>query len=213
LVYNFEPTLYHNNNLCCTLDTVIRPLNVIDDTNSLIGRPFTLFINGTTSEVCNSTKGMMDVGLVTPEEANDMEPPKTYGKFTDYMAICGYIAISCQVPIESDPLFFGKLDKKDYIQSCTAHTSFVEAREALAKHQTPYQYIGELICPKQVLPEILKVGIGRFIIKLMNPQGQELLLTPVIATLNMEVNAKDEIRLYGEAILEPFTPFIIEHKS
>lgn len=202
LVYNFQPILFHEDILYCSMDMLIRPLQDLDNTKSKIGMPVQVTISGTTHEVSNTTKGLLDIGLITPEEAGEMDPPKIFGKFTDFQAICGFIAISCQNPLESDPLFYGELNNKDFVKSCTGHDSFVQAKQALADAVTPFQYIGELIYPKERLPELLNRGIGKYIIKVMNPKGQEIFLSPVVDTLNKEINAVDEIRLYDEAILE-----------
>jgi len=209
LVYNFQPILFNKNQLFCSLDMLVRPIHDIDRTFLKSGVPIQVIINGSTTEVCNCTKGLLDTGLLAPEEMEEgIEQPKVYGKYDDYPAVCSYIAISHQHAIESDPLFLGELNQRDFLLNCTAYDSFVEAREALVNATLPYHYIGELVYPKEMLPMLLKHGIGKDVIKIMNPQGQAIALSPNLDTLTKEVDPIDEIRLYDEALLESPTCFI-----
>lgn len=139
LVYNFQPIMFHNSVLYCTMDALIRPLAEIDDTAVKIGIPVQIIINCTTCEVCNATKGMLDMGLVTPEEVPDADPAKTFGNFAEYPAVCGFAAFSCLQSLDYQPMFLGTLDRKHFVRTCTAHTSFVEARQALAAEGSPFQ--------------------------------------------------------------------------
>jgi len=56
-----------------------------------------------------------------------------------------------------------------------------------------------------MLSEILEQGIGSKIIKLMNPQGQEISVTFIESTLDLEFNPQQEADNYNDAITEKYT--------
>lgn len=56
-----------------------------------------------------------------------------------------------------------------------------------------------------MLPELIKSGLGKYLIKVMNRQGQELSFPPIQEIFDKEANVKDEIRLYDAALLESYT--------
>jgi len=203
LVYDFQPLSFHDNILFCTLETLIQPLEELSVSSIKHGTPFQVVINGQTTEVCNTCKGLHDVGLLD-ENTENMEL-QTFGNFSDFHAICSFVAISSLQPIESVLLFGGKLNENSCIKECTAYDSFVEAQEALTRTVAPFQYIAELIHPKEMLSEMLEQGIGSKIIKLMNPQGQEISITFIKSALDLEFNPQQEVDNYGDAIVEKYT--------
>jgi len=203
LVYDFQPLSFHDNILFCTLETLIQPLEELSVGSTKRGIPFHVVINGQTTEVCNTCKGLNDMGLLD-EDTENMEL-QTFGNFSDFHAVCCFAAISSLQPIESVLLFDGKLNENSCIQECMAYDSFVEAQEALTRTVAPFQYIAELIHPKEMLSEMLEQGIGSKIIKLMNPQGQEISITFIKSALDLEFNPQQEVDNYGDAIVEKYT--------
>jgi len=204
LLYNFQPILYNHTGFYCSLDMLVRPLGDIDNTSLKHGIPVQVVINGHTKQVCNSTQGLLNSGVISPSELEDenMENPIVYGIYSDYQAISGFIAISCPEPLACDSLFIGKLDRHHLIWNCVAYDSFTEAKQALVSDEFPYQYIGELVHPKEMLQKILQVGIGHHIIKVMDLKKNSIVFNTDTQTLVKESNPETEVSLYNEAAME-----------
>jgi len=205
LIYNFQPIIFSQKQLYCGLDMLIRPLKDIDNTHLKTGTPLQIIINGNTSEVMNMTKGLLEVGLITMDEVTEesMEQSLSYGKYIDYPAICSFLAICSQNPLDIQSIFEGKLDRTTPIQTCTGYDSFVEAQQVLLEKANPYCYVAELIYSKEQLSKFLDEGIGKHLLKIINLQQPSITVTPNPQVAKEEARIEDQVRLYNEAILEP----------
>ena len=69
LIYNFQPILFDGNHQYCGIDMLVWALDALDDTELKSGTPMQLYVNGSTTEVCNATKGLLDVDCCTKKNS------------------------------------------------------------------------------------------------------------------------------------------------
>jgi len=98
LLYNFQPLYSPKGAYFCTLEMLIKPLSTIAETNVLLGKPFQLIVNGTTAEVMNASKALIEMGFSSEEELREegSDLPQSFGKYTDYPPL-----FSQQTPAQS----------------------------------------------------------------------------------------------------------------
>jgi len=206
LVYNFQSLPWETDcnevtALYLTMDMVIRPISLINDTQTLDGRPIQLVVEAVSGEVMNNTKAMLQLGLISEQELEG-EVPESYGCFKNYTAICGFVAIAADSSsIQPSHIFSGSLDSSPLIQHCVAFDSMTEGRKYLESIGIPNGWIAELILPKENLPTIIAAGISHYVLKLINHDST--LVTPHKECIMVEPNIEEEILALSLARIEP----------
>jgi len=208
LVYNFQPLPWEEScngvtALYLTLDMMIRPMEVINDTQTLDGKPIQLVVEAVSGEVMNNTKAMLQLGLIFPDELEG-EVPESYGYFKNYTAICGFAVIAAD-PSSVQPylLFSGSLDSSPLVQHCVAFDSIIEGRKYLESIGFSDGWIAELILPKEDLPTIIASGLSRYVLKLINLDTT--LVSPREDCRMAEANVHDQVQNLCLAQSEPPT--------
>jgi hypothetical protein len=196
LIYNFQPGAIPGNLLYCHLDILIKPIADIHKTNENVGRPFQLAVDGNSGYVVNMTKSIIDLGLMTEEEAREegLEPPKIYGAYNNIKAICCFAALSSYKPISDiNSLFNGEYDLGESIQHSVAYDSMTEARSYLASRNELGRYILEVISSKEDYPYVLKKGVSKSLFKVMNYFDMSATLTPNHHLILREDKIEDQL--------------------
>jgi len=203
LVYNFQPILFNKSKTYCSMEMLIRPVEELDLTHLKTGTPFHIIIEGTTTEVCNATKGLLDVGIISAEEIvlEGMEPPRVYGKYRDFLAICGFVALGTKSPLDPQELFAGQMDQSEEVQNALAFDSCVEARAHLDHVKAKYCYVVESIDPKEKFPEVKQMGLSKVAIKIIDLCQEKMLVTPN-PIAQVEKSIGDEVKRHEEALHE-----------
>jgi hypothetical protein len=205
LVYGYQALSFDTKQLYASLQTVIKPRVDLNNTKNNTGTPLQIIINSNTGDVMNNSQGMLALGLCTTKELQEThaEVPITYGNYNDYLALCCAIAIASYHPIKNvNEIFMGKWDQSDAIRNATAFDSFAEARDYLSECQAVTKLIGEAIFPKEKLSEGVQKGIGKNLIKLIDPVHIQVQFTPIKEVLQQEDMANDESERLMEAMQE-----------
>jgi len=214
LIYNFQPVLFVNRQLYCSMECLIRPITDIDKIEEKTGQPIQFFINSETKEVYNVTKGLLDMKLITMEEIQmeNQEPPIIHGRYDEYEAISGCLAIPSTFELDPKELFLGHYDTTEEIRNAVPFDTWTEALHMLPKSEKPYQYIAEFQHSKEELSNMLKNGdsLGPKIIKVFLVHDRvaepEVISNPL--TYGEEARIEDEIWRVTDAFKEPITPVI-----
>jgi len=83
LLYNFQALQVEESAYLCSLDILIKPLSTLHQTDVLLGKPFQLVLNGTTGEVMNDAKALIEMGLSPEEDEQENENyPISFGHYT-----------------------------------------------------------------------------------------------------------------------------------
>jgi len=207
LVYNFQPVLFRKDKLFCSLDMLIKPLLELDCTHLKSGVPVSVIIEANTTEVCNCSKGMLDVGLITPEEIinEKLDQPIVYGLYSDFEALSGYVALISSTPLPIHKLFVGELDDQEAVQQARGFYSAVEAAEYI-NGKGEYACVAELTCSKEKLPELKqKKLVGKSLVKLYDCNSKEISITSNPSVQSEEARIEDQIGQLQHALTEPVT--------
>jgi len=186
---------------------LIKPLQELDCTHLKQGTPISVMIEGKTAEVCNCSKGMLEVGIITPEEiaSERLEQPITYGQYTDFEALGGYVAMISHTPLPVLQLFLGELEDTEAVQNSVGFLSEVEAAEYV-NGKGKHSCIGELTCSKEKLPELKqKKLVGKSFVKVFEYYTKEISITPNPSVHNEEARIEDQIEQMQHALTEPVT--------
>jgi hypothetical protein len=201
LIYNFQPASVSHNHLFCTLDMLVKPLADIQKTDQNIGKPLQLIIDGNTSQVVNNTKGMIDMGLITESEAkeDDLDPPIVYGNYHDFKAICCFAALASYRPINDIvALFRGDLDQGESMQQSIAFDSWIEAHRYLSNKIELGRYILEIIGAKEDFPHLLKSGVSKQLLKVINFFDLCITVTPYAEVSRQEDKLEDQAQRFDQ---------------
>jgi len=205
LVYNFQPLFVDNTSSLISLDMVIKPIEQINNTHDLFGEPIQIVVDIVSGEVMNNAQALVNMGLTDDDFYEDTQNPITYGNYSEYHAICSYIALRYNgtESINADDIFSGRLDKSPMIQTSLAFDSFVEARDYLDNNRANYRMVAELNYPKEKHPYFLTKGvIGAHIIKLIHPHHPSVEVSTQMPTSPKEQCIDDEVHRLLDAATE-----------
>jgi len=191
--------------LYLTLDMIIKPHTEINNTHNLVGKPLQLVIEAVSGEVMSNTRAMLQLGIILPEDVGPEDHIESYGSFKDFNAVCGYVALASPTYLDSQVLFNGSLDYSQTVQNSVAFDSVVEASAYLKqlKETLPVvtAVVAELTLPKEFLPVILKEGLSKYILKLIDEDS--VMVTPHPEVNKIEARVDDEIKYLCMARSEP----------
>jgi len=192
LVYNIQPLGQENTtSLYLTMDMMKRPIELIDDTQTLDGKPVQLVVEAVSGEVMNNTKAMLQLGLVCVDEL-DGDVPESYGCYKNYRAMCGFAVIEAEpASIQPCNIFNGAMDSSPLVQHCAAFDCIIEGRKYLESKGFADGWIAELVWPKEELPKIIASGISKYILKLISKEST--LVSPREDCRMAEANVEDEV--------------------
>lgn len=197
LIYNFQPLQMHTEATYITFDMVVKPIEQIHDTHTLVGEPVQLVVDIITCEVMNNAQALLSMGLYDSAEISN---PMFYGNYKDYRAVASFVAIRHSEHIGHDEVFAGMYDKLPIMQDSVAFNSFVEARNYLEEHWEEYCRIAEMNYPKEEHEEVKASGvIGAHIIKLIHPHRPEVVVSDKLTTEPKEDRVDDEVERILEA--------------
>jgi len=208
MVYNFQPLQACNGELYCSIEMLEKPFSERNNTTSLVGHPLQLIINTTTTEVMNNAKGMLLMDMVDEQDLIDdvdLEQPLSFGFYKDYLTVASFLAIGSNENLGEEDIFSGKIDKSELIKNAKAYDCFVEAREALNAVGYKVHLIAELNLPKEGLESAKRLGISKYIIKVIDSLDPKH--TTVTETTNKEVkqeaNVSEEVERLEMSFKEP----------
>lgn len=195
LIYNFQPIMAHKGMMYCSLDMLVKPIEEMDATHILQGKPQQVAINAATNEVINNTQSMLDLGLITEDDIvrEELEPPIIYGNYSTHHALCSFMAIASQDPVLPGHLFSGKYDTSALVLKSPVFDCIVEARDHLISSDDPVKWIVELTQPKEELPVMLSNGVSHFAIKCFSTDCSNIHVTTKSYVSEKEANIEDQI--------------------
>jgi hypothetical protein len=191
--------------LYLTLDMIIKSFAEINNTHNLVGKPLQLVIEAVSGEVMSNTKAMLQLGIILPEDVGPEDHIESYGSFKDFNAVCGYVALASPTYLDPQVLFNGSLDYSQTVQNSVAFDSVVEASAYLKqlKETLPVvtAVVAELTLPKEFLPIILKGGLSKYVLKLIDEDS--VMVTPHPEVNMMEARVDDELKYLYMSKCEP----------
>lgn len=191
--------------LYLTLDMIIKPYEEINNTHTLVGKPLQLVIEAVSGEVMSNARAMLQLGIILPEDVGPEDHIESYGSFKDFNAVCGYVALASLTDLDPQVLFNGSLDDSEMVQNSAAFDSVVEASAYLRqlKQTLPVvtAVVAELTLPKEFLPVMLKGGLSKYVLKLIDEDS--ILITPHPEVNKIEARVDDEIKYLEMAKSEP----------
>lgn len=188
IIYNFQPAMTHEDCQFCTIDCIKVPIEKLNYTKELIGTPLNIAVNLTTYEVVNNTQSMLDLGLIEADEiaAEGLEPPRIYGKYTDYEPTTAFVALYTSSNMSPEQLFSGELNEFDVVQKAPFFDSHLEAKEFLSEVTCKNKLIGEVAGSTKDSRKIKINGLSNYLLKILSTD-----LQVVTETFNTEVRAKE----------------------
>jgi len=204
LVYNFQPLLANKHAAYVSFDMVIKPIEQINETHDLSGVPIQIVVDGISCEVMNNACAMINMGLTDVEfHDEDLQNPIHYGNYSEYPAVCCFIAIGYHEKVPALGIFSGKYDNSPLIQNTRAFDSFVEARDYLENNWCNYCMIAEMNYSKEEHPAMLTRGvIGKRMIKLIHPHKAEVVVSSKQTVGPHEARVEDEVHRLLDAVKE-----------
>jgi len=197
----------HENNeeqsLYITIDMVIKPMCEVNNTHTLFGAPLQLAVDVKSGEVMNNTKAMLQMGLILPEDLDPGDEPISYGSFFLYPAICGFVGLSSDTYFSPNDVFSGLLDRSEMVLNACAYDSLTETLEGFRSAKNVFNWVGELKTHKEALPDLVREGISRNILKLISDGIDQIFVTPHPETRAVEARVDDQITRLREASEEP----------
>jgi len=156
----------------------------------------------------NNAKGMLLMDMVEEQDLiddSDLDQPLSYGFYKNYLTIASFLAIGSNDDISFEHIFSGEIDHSELIQNAKAYDCFVEAREILNEVGYKVHLIAELNFPKEKLESAKKLGLSKYIIKVIDSVDPKN--TTVKETTNpavsQEANVDEEVDRLEMSFVEP----------
>lgn len=208
LVYNLQPLMMPTlesglQKIYLSFDALVKPISELNETHILKGTPFQLVIETSTGEVMNTPQAMLELDMLSREDLDEDDKPISFGFYKDYEPVCGFVALASEVEISCTDMFMGFYDNADFVMSSIAYDCVTDAFTQMKKDGNSCCWVGELVSAKKKLPEYKEKGLGKHLLKLINPEKAIVELTTNPAASGAEDCVNDEVKFWIAALSEP----------